>query len=107
MGNEFNDSVLNGLGILFGAGIPVVIIMFVKDWISNFVAGLQIRLYSNYQYINSFEWEGRKHCRISNIHFTTVEVQDTENDQFITIMNRDFLKTRIWRNVDRTKIEKD
>ena len=51
----------------------------------------------------SFEFEGRKKCRVSNIHFTTVEIQDMASDQFITVFNREFMKAKIWRNIERSK----
>ena len=103
MNQEFSDAMITGIGMLLGAGIPVVAIMLIKDFLNNFVAGIQIKLNTNFQYINSFEYEGRKKCRVSNIHFTTVEIQDMECDQFITIFNRDFMKAKIWRNIERSK----
>ena len=105
MDKEFSDAMLTGIGMLLGAGVPIVTIMFVKDFLNNLVAGMQIKLNSNYQYINSFGYEGRKKCRVSNIHFTTVELQDMESDQFITIFNKDFIRAKVWRNIERSKID--
>lgn len=99
--NQLDQSIWQGLGILFGAGVPLVVILLIKDWLSNFVAGIQIKLNSNFQYINSFEFDGRKNCRISNIHLVKVEIQDLESDQFITLFNREFLKAKVWRNIER------
>lgn len=103
MEQELNSSVLDGLGILIGAGVPLIVIILVRDIISNFVAGIQIKMNSNYQYINDFEFEGRKKCRIVNIHPTTVEIQDMLSNQSIIMFNRDFMKAKIWRNIERVK----
>ena len=103
MDAQFSDAMVKGIGMLLGAAIPVILVMLIKDFLSNFVAGIQIKLNTNFQYINSFEYEGRKKCRVSNIHFTTVEIQDMECDQFITVFNREFMKAKVWRNIERAK----
>lgn len=103
MNQELDHAILQGLGILFGVGVPVVAIMLVREWLSNFVAGIQIKMNTNFQYVNSFQFEGRKRCRVVNIHMTTVEIQDMDCDQFITIFNREFLRAKVWRNIERAK----
>ena len=103
MQQEVNDSILTGLGVLIGAGVPLVVIMLAREWLSNFVAGIQIKMNSNYQYINCFEFEGRKKCRIINILSTKVELQDMESNQHMVMFNREFIKAKIWRNIDRAK----
>ena len=98
---DFFGGVTGGLGILIGVGIPVVTSLLVKDYIINFVAGIKIKLNTNFQYINSFEFDGRKNCRVFNIHMSYVEIQDMDADQLISIYNKDFVKTQIWRNIER------
>ena len=105
MNQELDSAILQGLGILFGVGVPVVVIMLVKEWLSNVVAGIQIKMNSNYQYVNCFEFDGRKKCRIINIHMTIAEIQDMESNQRIVLFNRDFIKAKIWRNIERARRE--
>lgn len=106
MSQELDSAILQGLGILFGVGIPVVAIMLVREWLSNMVAGIQIKMNSNYQYVNCFEFEGRKKCRIINIHITSVEIQDMESNQSIVMFNREFIKAKVWRNIERARRER-
>lgn len=103
MNQDLFDAILTGSGLLLGAGLPVILVMLVKDFLANFVAGIQIKLNTNFQYINSFEFEGRRKCRVSNIHLSTIEIQDMESDQFITVYNKDFLKVKVWRNIERSR----
>lgn len=103
MEQELNNDMMQGLGLLIGAGAPLVMILLMRDVISNFVAGIQIKMNSNYQYINDFEFEGRKKCRIVNIHPTTVEIQDMLSNQSITMFNREFIRAKVWRNIERVK----
>ena len=101
MNGDFFSSVYTSLGYLVGLGLPIIIGLLIKDTVLNITAGIQIKLNSNFQYINTFEFETRKNCRIFNIQFNTVEVQDLDTDQILVIFNKDFMKTKIWRNIDK------
>jgi len=96
---QLTESVMQGIGIIAGAAVPVIIIMLVKDFIKNFVSGFQIKVNSNYQYMNNFEFKGRKSCRVVDIGINKITIQDLKTEQIITIFNKDFIKAEIWKNL--------
>jgi len=95
---QLTSTILSGILIIMGAGTPVIAFFLIKDVIKNIVAGLEIKLNSNYQYVNDFEFEGRKNCRIVDIGFTKVTIQDLATEQIIVIYNKDFVSAKIWKN---------
>jgi len=101
--NEIMESMVNGTGLFFGIGIPLVLTALIKDYVANVASGILIKMSSNFQYINSFEFEGRENCRIFNMHLTTVEIQDMDKDQILTVFNSNFVRAKLWRKFDRPK----
>ena len=96
--DQLMKTIMSGIVIVLGAGTPVILFFLIKDLIRNIVAGLEIKLNSNYQYVNNFEFEGRKECRIVDIGFTEVTIQDLSTEQIISIYNKDFLSAKVWKN---------
>ena len=94
------NEMMRGLYIVLFAAIPIVVILLVKDYIRNIVACIQIKLSSNYQFVNSFQFDERKKCRIFNIGLQETIVQDIEKEQMLVIPNIEFIKMKIWRNID-------
>ena len=100
-------NVLQAFYVLIFAAIPIILFFLLKDSIRNIVAFLQIRMSTNYQFVNTFEFEGRPKCRIFNIGMQSTIIQDITKEQMMFIPNCEFRKMRIWLNTEAIKINSD
>jgi len=92
--------IIQALYILFFAGIPVILFFLIKDYVRNVAAFIQIKMGSNFQFINSFEYGGRKKCRIFSMTLQKTVIQDVEKEQLLFVPNCEFAKMKVWLNTE-------